>query len=319
MINLTKKILLMAAVVMMLIGIIHTAAAYDSVEINGKEYRLSTTDNFTDLSKVEQQAKYLYDALADHPEVRTYVYLINSSRTVNVREDISAVPVVYEAIEKYFSKSTTDYLHLDSLEQYAEYYYTTDHHWNYKGSYAGYRQIIRMLLGEDEPLMEPVEEVTFPVKFNGSINRHLKLQDSKELFTVYRFDYPEMKIVINGVPKASYGNQQLYFDGKYSRLEMINHYAKFYGGDTGIVHIETDRTDRGTLVVFSNSFSNPITQLLASHYHDLWVIDFRYYLAGQDKDFDFSKILEEGNVQVLLLGDGVFFSQTNPYHKLRLK
>ena len=312
-----KKILSLATAVMMLIGMISTAAAYDSVEINGMEYRLSTTDNYTDLSKVEQQAKFLYDALEDHPEVRTYVYLINSSRTVNVKDNISAVPVVYEAIEKYFSKSTTDYLHLDSLERYAEYYYTTDHHWNYKGSYAGYCQIIRMLLGPDEPLMEPVEEVTFPVKFNGSINRDLKVQDSKELFTVYRFDYPEMKIVINGVPKASYGNQQVYFDGKYSRLEKINHYAKFYGGDTGIVHIQTDRTDRGTLVVFSNSFSNPITQLLASHYHDLWVIDFRYYLAGQDKDFSFSEILNSGDVQVLLLGDGVFFSQANPYHKLR--
>ena len=28
---------------------------------------------------------------------------------------------------------------------------------------------------------------------------------------------------------------------------------------------------------------------------------------------------ENPNVQVLLLGDGVFFSQTNPYHKLRHK
>ena len=66
-----KKILSLAAVVMMLIGIIGTAAAYDSVEINGMVYRLSTTDNYTDLAKVEQQAKYLYEALADHPEVRT--------------------------------------------------------------------------------------------------------------------------------------------------------------------------------------------------------------------------------------------------------
>jgi hypothetical protein len=49
------------------------------------------------------------------------------------------------------------------------------------------------------------------------------------------------------------------------------------------------------------------------------VIDFRYYLAGQDKDFSFSEILNSGDVQVLLLGDGVFFSQVNPYHKLRYR
>ena len=59
----------------------------------------------------------------------------------------------------------TDYLRIGSLEEYGRYFYTTDHHWNYRGSYAGYCQIVRMLLGEDEPVIEPAETVTFPVKF----------------------------------------------------------------------------------------------------------------------------------------------------------
>lgn len=291
--------------------------ATNTVTINGTVYKLSNPDNFTDLSMVELQAKNLYEALADHPEVPTYVYLINSSRTVNVREDVTAVPVVYKAIEKYFTKSTTDYLHLDSLEQYAEYFYTTDHHWNYKGSYAGYCQIVRMLLGEDEPVLEPVETVTFPVRFNGSMNKNLRLQDSKELFTVYRFEYPEMKIEVNGLPKAAIGGQETYFAGRYSTNALFNHYGKFYGGDNELVHIETERTDRGNLILFSNSFSNAIVQLLASHFHHLWVVDLRYFEPVMKKNFHFSEILEEGNVQVMLLGDGVFFTQKNPYQKLR--
>ena len=292
-------------------------AAHNTVTINGLVYKLSNPKNYTDLQMVKVQAKNLYEALADHPEIPSYVYLINSSRTVNVREDVSAVPVVYEAIEENFTKSTTDYLRLDSLEQYAEYFYSTDHHWNHKGSYKGYCELVRMLLGEDEPVMEPVEEVTFPVMFNGSMNKNLKLQDSKEPFTVYRFEYPEMKIWINGLPKASIGSQEAYFAGKYSTNPLFNHYGKFYGGDNELVHIETDRTDRGNLIMFANSFSNAILPLLASHYHHLWMVDFRYFEPAMKKNINFTEILEEGNVQILLLGDGAFFMQRNPYQKLR--
>ena len=294
-----------------------TGSAANSVIINGLEYKLSNPKNYMNLKMVEAQAKSLDQALADHPEVPTYVYLINSSRTVNVKEDVTAVPAVYEAIEKYFTKSTKDYLHLDSLEQYAEYFYTTDHHWNYKGSYAGYCQVVRMLLGEDEPVMEPVETVTFPVKFNGSMNKNLRLKDSQEDFTVYRFDYPEMKIEVNGLPRAALGSQEAYFAGKYSTNPLFNHYGKFYGGDNELVHIETDRTDRGNLIMFSNSFANAILPLLASHYHHLWMVDFRYFEPAMKKNINFMEILEEGNVQVLIMGDGVYFTLRNPYQKLR--
>ena len=311
-----KKNLFIIVGMMIMLSIVSSVAFSETITINGLEYKISKPENYTDLPMVEQQAKNLYETLEDYPDVRSYVYLVNSSRTVNLKEDVTAVPPVYQAIQKYFTKSTTDYLHLDSLEQYAEYYYTTDHHWNYQGSYAGYCQIIRMLLGEDEPVLEPEETITFPVKFNGSLNNKQGADNSKEQFTAYRFSYPKMKIVINGVRQASYGNQDLYFAGKYTRMEKVNHYAKFYGGDYGMVHIETDQTDSGTLVMFSNSFSNAINLLLASHFHHLWIVDFRYYLAGLDPDFHLKDILAEDNVQVLVLGDGVFFTQNNPYQKL---
>ena len=289
---------------------------YASVVINGVRYKLGNPTQYYHPRNVEKQAKILYEALADQPQVSTYVYFVNSSRSVDVVRDVSAFPPAYELIQQYFTRSVTDYLHLDSQEQYARYFYTTDHHWNYEGSYTGYCQMIRMMLGEDEPLLEPQETVTFPVKFNGSINQQSGRQDSQENFTVYRFDYPEMKVEVNGRPKASYGNQETYLAGKYSRMPLANHYANFYGGDIGQLHLETDRTDRGNLLVFSNSFSNAVAMLLASHFHNTWVIDPRHYKTSMKKPFSISNSVQEWDIdRILLLGDAHYFAQSNVYQK----
>lgn len=311
-----KKILAVTMLVMILLGTVFTNASGETITINGVKYMLSDVESFTDISMIEKQAQNLYKALSGFPKVKSYVYLVNSSRTVDLKKDVTAVPGIYPAIQKYFSKSTTEYLHLDSLEQYADFYYASDHHWNYRGSYTGYCDIIRMLFGKKEPVLEPKETVTFPVKFNGSMNSRGG-DSSGDQFVVYRFDYPKMKIEVNGVRQASYGNQETYFAGKIMKQQKFNHYSKFYGGDYGLIHFETDRTDRGSLVLFSNSFSNAINLLLASHFHHLWVIDFRYFLPEQNKAFHLSDILAQKDVKVLILGDGQYFTQNKPYQKLR--
>ncbi len=281
---------------------------YTSAEIGGLTYLLENENRYYVPAMVELQAESLYQGLEGHPEVKSYIYLVNSSRSVNVLENVTAVPRVYEDIQTYFCHSTTDYLRLGSLEDYGQYFYTTDHHWNYRGSYAGYCQIVHMLLGEEEPVIEPAETVEFPVKFNGSLNVILKRKDSRENFTVYRFNYPRMKIEINGKPADRYGNQEAYFNGKYSDSTYTNHYNKFYGGEEGLIHVETDREDRGNLLVFSNSQSDALNLLLASHFHHTWIVDLKHYkdhtmryfrlgLAGEDWKID----------QVLVLGDGLYF------------
>ena len=111
-----KRVMSGLLVLLCLVSFCVTGSATNSVIINGLEYKLSNPKNYTDLKMVKAQARSLYEALADHPEVPSYVYLINSSRTVNVKEDVTAVPAVYKAIEENFTKSTTDYLHLDSLD-----------------------------------------------------------------------------------------------------------------------------------------------------------------------------------------------------------
>ncbi len=286
------------------------SSLYSFAEIGGMTYILEDESRYYVPSAVERQAESFYKELEGHSNVKSYIYLMNSSRTVNVLEDVTAVPRVYETIQACFPESTTDYLRISSLEEYGQFFYTTDHHWNYRGSYAGYCQIVHMLLGEEEPVLEPVETVEFPVRFNGTLNRILGRKDSQENFTVYRFDYPEMKIEINGKPVSRYGNQEAYYAGKYSTTSYASHYSNFYGGEHAVIHVETDRVDRGNLLVFSNSQSNALNLLLASHFRNTWIIDLKH----TGRTFHLGKAVDDWNIgQVLILGDGLYFRTDYKY------
>lgn len=286
---------------------------YRSVEIDGMPYLIEDPGRFYQPRLVAKQAESLYLGLKDHPEIQTYVFLVNSSRTVDVLDDVTAEPKVFGDIRSCFFNSTTDYLRLDSIGKYGQYYYTTDHHWNYRGSYAGYCQIVRMLIGEDEPVLQPIETVTFPVRFNGSLNKNIHRTDSQEDFTVYRFEYPEMKLDIDGKPRNSYGNQESYFSGRFSFNDHTNHYNSFYGGEVGVLHVDTGRTDRKNIIVFSNSMSDALNLLLASHFHHTWIVDLKHYGKGNGSCY-ISRMLENWDAdQILILGDGYYFSQSYIY------
>ena len=311
-----KRAAAMAAALMIALAgwsrIAKADANYRTAEINGMVYLLSDPIYYYDPEAVKEQARSFNKSLEDYPEVERFVYLLNSSRTTDMAH-IAEEPRIYSVIQKAFSGSRTDYLSMSSAEDYARYFYSTDHHWKYEGSYTGYCQMIRMMLGEEEPLLEPVETVEFPFVFNGSMNESLKRADSKEKFTVYRFEYPPMKVEINGKPKAAYGHQKEYFEGKYSKMVFASHYSFFYGGEEGLIHFMTEKPEGKNLLVFSNSQSNAVDMLLASHYANTWIVDPRHYEADNGKAFSLSKAVKEWDIdQVLILGDGHYFKQ--PYH-----
>ena len=250
-----------------------------------------------------------YRAFAERNGVEeVYVYLINSSRSVNL-DDPQAETPLWKLLQECYPDCTLDYLKIDSVDAYCNYFYKTDHHWNYKGSYEGYKAIIRMMLGEDEPLMQPEETVEFPFVFNGSFNKKLNRTDSDEKFTVYRFEYPEMDITVNRGWAKAYGRAKLYFAGKAnSENGFTNHYGQFYGGENGLIEFSTGRPEKESIMIISNSFSNPVDMLIASHFNNTAVVDPRFFdeEIGAEVSMD-ALIRTYGITKILLIGDPTFF------------
>ena len=237
-----------------------------------------------------------------------YVYLVNSSKSIDF-DDPGKEPPLWTLLRECYPDSKMDCLEIGSIGEFCNYFYKTDHHWNYKGAYEGYREIIRLLLGEDEPLLEPAETVEFPFTFNGSFNKRLGRTDCDELFTVYRFEYPEMKIWLNRGRRNAIGKAQAYFAGKISsRNDLTNHYGEFYGGNIGLVQMCTDRPEKENVMIFSNSYECAVNMLVASHFNNTLVVDKREFedeLGGIVTVDDL--IRQYGVTKILLMGDATFF------------
>ena len=80
-----------------------------------------------------------------------------------------------------------------------------------------------------------------------------------------------------------------------------------------MLHFQTGRTDRGNLIVFSNSMSDALNLLLASHFHHTWIVDTRHYRGGSGSFPLSSTVEKQGIGQVLILGDGLYFKQGERY------
>lgn len=297
------------------------STVYKTVSEKKKIYSLADTDYLIEPERIYYkpdavitQAKSFNKVLSAFPKVETYVYLATSCRTIDF-DHMDQETKVFSLIREHYPDSTVGCLEVNDISDYCEYFYKTDHHWNYKGSYQGYKDIIRMLLGEDEPLMEPVETVTFDVRFNGSLNKNISRKNSDEKFTVYRFEYPEMEIRINGKRKKTYGKQDAYFNGKYNKKDAYtNHYSEFYGGDEGLIEFDTGNEDKPNLILFSNSFSNAVNMLIASHFNHTYVIDMRHYKDDMGSKLNLTRSIREWDIQkVMLMGDGYFFSWGTTY------
>ncbi|MBR5094908.1 MAG: hypothetical protein IK095_07425 [Oscillospiraceae bacterium] len=185
---------------------------------------------------------------------------------------------------------------VDDPERFCQEFFRTDHHWNARGSYRGYREILALLGCEEAPL-EPLEERTLPGELCGSKALQAGLTELTEPFTAYRFAYPPLGV--------SFGHEEEFFAGTCP-LEIG--YGSFYGGDDGLVVFDTGREDRPDLLIIGDSYDNAVLKLIASHHHRTYAVDLRNYAREQGEPFRLDSFAREHHLDaVLILGSQVVF------------
>jgi hypothetical protein len=176
-------------------------------------------------------------------------------------------------IEKHLKENLTGDYKIKSLdnysyENYSKLFYKTDHHWNYIGSYQGYKEI-HDLLDLDDDYLEPSEELVAKYDFFGSHAKSSKMLTHGEEFRYYKFDYKEHSTYLNG-QIGLYSNPNRKTKEKY-----INYYQLIYGGDGVDLLYNFNDPDKDNLLIIATSFSNPINEMIASHFNKTYVIDLR--------------------------------------------
>ena len=180
------------------------------------------------------------------------------------------------------------------LEKRNEYiYFHTDHHWTARGAYYAFAQFAA-LKGQTALPLDAFTERAFP-GFLGSFysqttNAGLALGGD----TVYAYQ-PQGSI------SMVYGKTVAAATVKYPVITDVSNwsarakYSAFIGGDQPFACITNeDITDDSSIVLVKESFGNAFAPYLATMYHKVYVVDYRYF------NEDFTAFVKNKGVQDVL-------------------
>ncbi len=254
---------------------------------------------------LDNKAVNYNEIFINYPDTEFYVYYIEKDTDINFETNAKVGASEYILGELKLPEKNKGTFKIDDYSQFREYFYRTDHHWNYKGSYAAYKELIDLLRIEDEPLM-PKEEKVVSSGFAGSKSASAGSKIFTEDFIAYEFDYPEMEITLNGEKSDEYGAEVRFFNGE--KLDAVT-YGAFYGSDGGENIFDTGRPELENILIVGESYDNAILKLLASHYNITFSIDLRNYEHYFGKAFNIGDYIEDHDIsKVLLIGNIDFFT-----------
>lgn len=267
-------------------------------------YPKRTVDVADDL--FQSKADNYNKIVGDYPELSYSSYYIETDVDVDfINGDIShdLVESLHSKLDESIKKGV---LYINTPEDYQKYFYKTDHHWDIEGQLQGYKDIIRTVKGKDEELLNIETILIEDAKYNGYKSRQSGDYNIYDDFSVLWSDLPKHEVRING-KKGSYGDKQSYLNGEFTQEEGINHYGLANGGDYGLIEYKFNQPKKENLLIFVESFSNPINSFIASHFNNTYLVDLRYYEEAYEKEFKFGEFVEKYKIDEVLFTGYYFF------------
>lgn len=264
-------------------------------------YPPKVLDDLTE--RLDEKAANYNACISAHPELEFYLYFIEKDTDINFATGEKLGAYVYFSGQLDLPAENMACFSVDSFDAYSQTFFQTDHHWNYRGAYEGYCQVMN-LLGKTEEILVPTGEVTLPNPFSGSKTTYILGSASviEESLTVHRFDFPPMDITINAEAVADYGNREQFLSLKNPAAPVA--YGAYYGGDEGQVIFNTGDTQKENILILGESFDNAILKLMAPGFGQLHSIDLRNYARQNGESFRLASYVEKyGITKVLFIGN----------------
>ncbi len=185
---------------------------------------------------------------------------------------------VLDAIRDNLAEQITFVDPYDSIREHYEageyLYFRSDHHWTALGAYYAYAEFCRTI-GEEPKAVTDYEAGRIE-PFLGTFyqtSRDANLKATPDYVEYYKISVPGS---VTRYDKSGNGvNAKLYYE--YVKGEA-NSYLSFLGGDFPYIKVVNDENKNGKkLIVFKESYGNPLVPFLAPHFEEVHVADIRYF------------------------------------------
>ncbi|MCQ2978315.1 MAG: hypothetical protein MJ245_00760 [Clostridia bacterium] len=304
----------------------------DGIYIDGKEDQLirkyEVDEKNQDL-EIGHRIK-LFNTLAKtlkKKNVNLYVYAVSGIWT---SEAILNFELDYKEPLKYvkmFEEKIDDYIHFDYLKiidytTFKEYFFATDHHWRIHGAYQGYKDICKMFGISEDEMVKPNFVKVEGVEFLGSNAKTCSYNNIVDYLYDIEFD-EEYKVEVDGqeVDVDEFTARNDYLKGEFEKEdEYYNHYGKYFHSDLGEIVYTFDKNkkeqakDNQNVLIISDSYSNCIDRVIASHFYKTYVVDLRYYELSDGEKFVIEDYIEKNNITdvlVMLSANSVYFESAD--------
>lgn len=293
--------------------VIEKSNLLEKIPLGKNLYRLSNSEYIVDQNRKFEENKDKYDVIIDninefsqrYSNIDFYVYNIITDSIMDEKDIYNKYILKKLNSRVKFGSSTT----INNYEDYKRCFYKTDHHWNYKGQYEGYKDIVDLLNVDDR--IRILDTYKFDnYKFYGSRARTLGDYSIHDNFCAYKYNYPQMKVEIDYKEVSDYGHSEDFINGTESLEQGINYYGDYYGLDDGIIKFTNeDNPDGKNILIISNSYSNAVNKIIASDFNNTYVIDLRNYKNELGEEFYVDDFLKENKIdKVLYIGNYYFFT-----------
>jgi len=160
----------------------------------------------------------------------------------------------------------------------ADFTSTVDNHFDVRGGYYTYREIMERIISETDIRPDVLEEGEYELtvlsnKYLGSRSRKLfGMWDSDEKLAVIR---PKEKIPFK---RWNYGLEaySMIYAAPQNQWDDVL-YKLYMGGDVANTVIETDREELPDILIYGDSFTNAVECVTWCSFDTMYSLDFRYY------------------------------------------
>lgn len=179
--------------------------------------------------------------------------------------------------------------------------FNTDHHWTGRAAYYAYEAFCNTI-GISQVPMEKLNRKVIK-GFLGTLYYYTlspELKNNKD--SVEYFKIPnETKTVYYTKNSNTPVKGNLYAESARGG----NSYGVFLGGDFPLIKIVSSIKNNKKILVLKDSYGNAFVPYLASHYEEIYVIDYRYYEGGV------KNLVKNNNITDILFAHNVFMFNTN--------